>query len=336
MSFKYKIALLAAASAATVIFCIGLGSVYVSPGDIFSVFLNRIAGEPLPADLPASYPPMILDMRAPRVLLAYITGAALAISGAVMQTLLQNPLASPYGLGVSAGAGLGAALVIVCGAAAFLTPFVSLAFALAAVSLVAAISAKLDRSFSNATIVLIGMVISLFCTALMSLAGAFNPDYAQRIQLFTLGSFSMKEWSAVLVMLPVTVFMLVFFMRFSREADVMAFGEDQAAAMGVNTSFVKKILLAAVAALTGAAVSFAGIIGFVDLVVPYIARRTAGGVMKRVLPAAALTGGIFMALCDLAARTLAPPREIPIGVITALLGAPFFIYIFFVSKRRRG
>lgn len=335
MSFKFKILLLIIISAAAVLICIGTGSVYAAPGDILNIMLHRVFGAPLSPSVPESYVPVIADIRTPRVLLAYVSGAALSISGLIMQTLLQNPLASPYGLGVSAGAGLGAALAITAGVSAFLMPALSLVFALITVFAVVFITARLDRSFSNATIVLIGMVISLFATALMGMAGAFNPDYAQRIQLYTLGSFAMKDKSAPLILAPAALLALLFFMLLSRELDALAFGDAQAKTMGVNVSLVKKSLLAAAAALSGITVSFVGIIGFVDLVVPHIARKFAGAAAAKTLPVCALSGGIFMTLCDLAARTLALPREIPIGVITALLGAPFFIYIFFAAKKRK-
>ena len=334
MNFKLKIALLIIISAFVIVLCIGVGSAYISPKDIFSILLHRSFGAPLPGELPEAYVPLVLDMRIPRVLSSYLTGAALSMSGAVMQSLLQNPLASPYGLGVSAGAGLGAAFAIVSGLSLAI-PLISLAFALLTILAVSGISSRLDRSFSNTTIILIGMVVSLFCTAIMSLAASYNPDFAQRIQLFTLGSFSMKEWSAVLTLIPAAAAAFVVFMYFSREADMMSFGDSQAATMGVNAPLMKKILMLTAAALTGVAVSLVGIIGFVDLVVPHVARKLTGASARRVLPVCALLGGIFLTLCDLAARTLALPREIPIGVITALLGAPFFIYIFFIMKKKR-
>lgn len=188
---------------------IGVGSVQVPPGDILSIVMERMFAIPLPDHIPASYSAMVLDMRLPRVLLAFLTGAALAVCGGVMQSLLQNPLASPFGLGVSAGAGLGAAFVIVLGVTSaglgiFLMPAVSLIFALGTVFLVLFLSAKLDRGMSNVTVILVGMVISLFCNAVISLLATSSPAHAQRIQLWQLGSFSMREWSAVWALLPVT------------------------------------------------------------------------------------------------------------------------------------
>lgn len=323
----------------TLLFGVGVGSVYVSPKDILAILAERFLGQPLPGHIPPSYSVMVLDMRLPRVLLAFLTGAALAMCGAVMQSLLQNPLASPFGLGVSAGAGLGAAFVIVLGLASaglgtFLLPAVSLMFALGTVFFVLLLAAKLDRSMSNMTVILVGMVISLFCNAVMSLLATGSPVYAQRIQLWQLGSFSMREWSAVWALGPVTLLVALYFLRCAGALDVMTFGEEQAVAMGVDMRRIKGRLMTAVAVLTGTAVAFVGIIGFVDLIVPHIARRFFGAVHRRLIPACALLGGTFLVLCDLAARTLTPPHEIPIGSITALLGAPFFLYLFFAGRRK--
>lgn len=317
---------------------IGVGSVQVPPGDILSIVMERMFAIPLPDHIPASYSAMVLDMRLPRVLLAFLTGAALAVCGGVMQSLLQNPLASPFGLGVSAGAGLGAAFVIVLGVTSaglgiFLMPAVSLIFALGTVFLVLFLSAKLDRGMSNVTVILVGMVISLFCNAVISLLATSSPAHAQRIQLWQLGSFSMREWSAVWALFPVTILVCLYFLRYAGDLDVMTFGEEQASAMGVDLRRVRGRLMAAVAVLTGTAVAFVGIIGFVDLIVPHIARRFFGAAHRRTIPACALLGGTFLVLCDLAARTLTPPHEIPIGSITALLGAPFFLYLFFAGRK---
>lgn len=335
-----KMGLLLLASLAALMLGIGVGSVYVPPGDILAIAVGRMFDVPLPEHIPSSYSVMVLDMRLPRVLLAFLTGAALAVCGGVMQSLLQNPLASPFGLGVSSGAGLGAALVIVLGSAvaglgAFLLPAVSLGFAIVTVFLVLLLAAKLDQRMSNVTVILVGMVISLFCNAVMSLLATISPVCAQRIQLWQLGSFSMREWSAVWVLFPVTLLTCLYFLRYAGELDVITFGEEQALAMGVDQRRVRVRLMTAVAVLTGTAVAFVGIIGFVDLIIPHIVRRFFGAAHRRMLPACALLGGTFLVLCDLAARTLTPPHEIPIGSITALLGAPFFLYLFFTGRKGR-
>lgn len=340
MKYHTKMIVLFLAALTVLLLGIGIGSVYVAPGDILAIIANHLFGTALPETLPKSFPAMVLNMRLPRVILAFLTGAALAMSGTVTQSILQNPLASPFGLGISSGAALGAAIVIIFGLTAsglgtFLLPGVSLGFALLTMFLVILISSRLDRGVSNVTIILVGTVFSLFCNAVMNLMATSTPGYAERIQLWLLGSFSMKEWNAVWVLALATVLGLVFFLFYARELDVMTFGEDSARAMGVDLLKIKRILLAAIAILTGAAVAFVGVIGFVDLIAPHIVRRWFGAAHKKVLPASALFGGTFLVLCDLAARTLLPAREIPIGAITALLGAPFFLYIFFAGRKNR-
>lgn len=340
MKYRMKMLLLLFAAVAALLICIGIGSVYVAPGDLLAIVMNRLFGMALPEGLPTAYPAMVMNMRMPRVILAFLTGAALAMSGTVTQSILQNPLASPFGLGISAGAGLGASIVMVTGLAtaglgSLLLPGVSLGFAIGTVFLVVMLSSRLDKGVSNVTIILIGTVFSLFFNALMNFLATSSPGYAERIQLWLLGSFSMKEWNSVCVLLPATIIGLIFFLFHARELDVMTFGEDSARAMGVDLVKMKRILLAAIAALTGIAVAFVGIIGFVDLIAPHIVRRWFGASHQKVLPASALFGGTFLVLCDLACRTLVPNREIPIGAITSLLGAPFFLYIFFAGRKNR-
>ena len=333
-------ALLAVLAAGSVLAGTAIGSVHIPPGHILAILAGRLFGTALPAEVTPAYAAMVMDMRLPRVALAFLTGAALAASGTVMQSVLQNPLASPFGLGVSSGAGLGAALAIVTGLAAgragmLLLPAAALAFGLGTVALVLWAAGRMDRAFSGVTVVLVGMAASLFFNAVMDLLATLSPAYAQRIGLWQLGSFSMREWRSVWVLLPVTAAGLAYFQCRAPELDVMTFGEEQAQVMGVDLVPCRKALICAVAALTGTAVAFVGIIGFVDLIAPHVVRRFFGASHKRVLPASALFGGAFLVLCDLAARTLTPPREIPIGSITALLGAPFFLYVYF-SGRRRG
>ena len=332
MKITLKMTVLAAITFAALIFGIGIGSVYVPPADILAILGNRIFDLPLPETINPVFPKMVMDMRLPRVLMAFLTGAALSVAGTVMQSVLQNPLASPFGLGISAGAGLGAAIVMVAGLSSgilgmFFMPTVSLLCGLGTVILVIGFSSRIDRSMSNTTIILTGMVLSLFLNAIMSMLATVSPANAQRINLWTLGSFSMKGWDSVLILFIVSVLCILFFMFYAKEMDVMTFGEEHALSLGVNLKFVKRLLICVVAVLTGTAVAFVGIIGFVDLIAPHVVRRFFGSSHKLVLPASALFGGTFMVLCDLAARTLAAPREIPIGSITALLGdeSAFFV-----------
>ena len=339
MNNRVKICIVCIAAALVLLMGIGVGSVSIPPRQIAQVFANAWFGAPLPADMNPVYPGLVMSIRLPRVLLAFIAGAALAVSGTVMQSVLQNPLASPFGLGVSSGAGLGAALVIVSGLSAgalgvFLLPAVGLSFGLVTVILSIVFASKIDRNLSNNTIILTGMVLSLFLNAIMSTLAASSPAYSQRILLWQLGSFSMKEWKFIWVLLPIVLACILFFMRNARELDVMSFGAEQAGALGVDIKKTKWALLVMVSVLTGSTISFVGIIGFIDLVAPHVVRKFFGSSHRYVVPMSALFGGTFMVVCDLAARTLVAPSEIPIGSITAIIGAPFFIYLYMHNRKK--
>ena len=313
-------ALLAAFAAASVLLAVGAGSVSIPPVKIVAALLG--AGEDNTREL-------VVSLRLPRVTLAFLTGAALAVGGTVMQSVLENPLASPFGLGVSAGAGLGATAVLVTGLSAgalgaVLLPAAGFAGAIVTVLLVLALARALDRRVSTVTVVLIGMVASLFFSAVMDLMG-----------LWQMGSFASRGWRGPAVLAPVLAVCLVLFLSRAGQLDLLTFGDEQARSMGADPRKDRRFLILMVAVLTGAAVAFSGIIGFVDLIAPHVARRLFGASHRRTLPAGALLGGSFMVLCDLAARTLCAPREIPIGAVTALLGAPFFLWIFFAGRGRR-
>ena len=313
----------------SVVLGVGVGSVYIPPLKVITALMGG-GDEGTRA--------LVLSLRLPRVVLAFLTGAALSVGGTVMQSALNNPLASPFGLGVSAGAGLGAGAVMVLGvtgaAGAFLLPAAGFAGGLLTVLLALALARALDKRLSGVTVVLTGMVLSLFFSAIMDLMAAMNPEYAQRINLWQMGSFAAKGWRGVWVLGPVLILCLVVFLGRAADLDLLAFGDEQAQAIGLDPRRSRRALIALVAVLTGTAVAFSGIIGFIDLVAPHVARKLFGARHRRTLPAAALLGGSFMVLCDLAARTLASPREIPVGAVTALLGAPFFMVIFFRKGRR--
>ncbi|MFA9462891.1 MAG: FecCD family ABC transporter permease [Velocimicrobium sp.] len=319
---------------------IGVGSVFVSPVQIFQIFMNQIFQVPLPSSVQSIYVGLILQIRLPRVILAFCVGAALAVSGTIMQSVLKNPLASSFGLGVTSGAGLGAVLVMMGGFASgmlgtFLLPVVGLVFGLATVFLSISLASRLDKNMSNYTIILTGMVLSLFINAIMSMLASTSKEYSQRITLWQLGSFSLKEWRYVFALFPIVLLCILFFMRYAKELDILTFGEEQANIMGIETKKVKRLLIGMTAVLTGTAVSFVGIIGFVDLIAPHVVRRMFGSDHRYVIPMSALFGGSFMVIADLFARTLISPSEIPIGSITAIIGAPFFIYVFFRSRKEK-
>jgi iron complex transport system permease protein len=318
---------------------IAIGSVYVPPGDIFQIIAHKMFGAKLSDDIKPSAVAIVWNLRFPRALLAYIVGGALSVSGAVMQSVLRNPLASSYTLGVSSGASLGACIVILYGLqipviSMFTLPVVGFLFGLGTILIAVAFASRLDGQMENNTIILVGMVFSLFVNAMTTLLSALSKEHMQRLIFWQMGSFSMKDWSTVFILAPVIVAGTLFITRFHRELDMMTFGEEQAKTMGVNLKSVKWVLLVFAAAITGSAIAFVGVIGFVDLVAPHIVRRIFGSSHRFVIPVSALFGGAFMVVCDLAARTVVSPLELPVGAVTAIIGAPFFAYIYFGRKNK--
>ncbi len=312
---------------------VGIGSVYISPFHIFKIIYSNMLNIPLSIDIEPNLISIIWKLRLPRALLAFIVGGALAVSGSVMQSVLKNPLASSYTLGVSSGASVGAGLVIITGFSIpllgkFTLPFIGLLSGLLTVYLAISFTAKIDKNMENNTIILIGMVFSLFINAMITLMTALSREHIQKLTFWQMGSFSLKEWSDVIILFPIVVICVLCLIRFSKELDIMTFGEEQAMAIGVEIQKVKWILLGLSAALTGSAIAFVGVIGFIDLIAPHVVRRIFGSSHKLVIPMSMFFGGGFMVVCDLIARTIIPLSELPVGAVTAIIGAPFFAYIY--------
>ena len=327
----------------SIIICIlgiAIGSVMVPFSDILMVVGNKMSGAGNNWNIDAITSSIVWDMRIPRVLMAFAVGSALSVSGAIMQSVLKNPLASSYTLGVSSGAALGAGIVLTTGFTIsllgfFTLPAVGLIGGLVTVFAAVGFAASVDRNMDANTIILAGMVFSLFVNAILTLVSSLKREDAQRMLMWQMGSFSQKDWTYVGVFFPIAIILIFVTMFYVRELDLMTFGEEHAKAAGVETTKVKWVLLSLSSALTGCAVSFTGIIGFVDLVAPHIVRKLFGANHRVVIPLSALFGGAFMVVADLIARTIISPSELPVGAVTALVGAPFFGYIYF-SGRKRG
>ena len=336
---KRKIILSITISIIIVLLAVAIGSVYVSPFDILRIIGHKLFGQELPVLINETQVSIIWSLRLPRALLAFIVGAMLSVSGAIMQSVLKNSLASSYTLGVSSGASLGAGLVFLLGVSIpflgiFSLPVMGFIFGLGTIIIVMRFAIKVGGGLENNTIILSGMVISLFANAIVTLMSAISREQIQRLIFWQMGSFASKDWRTVFILLGLAVVGTVYMMHYHQEMDMLTFGEEQAQAMGVNTKTIKWILLITAAAMTGSAISFVGVIGFVDLVAPHVVRKAFGSAHRYVIPMSAVWGGAFMVICDLIARTIIPQREIPIGAVTALIGAPFFAYIYF-SKRER-
>jgi iron complex transport system permease protein len=324
---------------ALIIVCGGtsFGSSNIRLIDTLKIIAEKALSMPLTAGIEPRDVSIVWQLRLPRVLLAFIVGGALAMSGGVIQSALKNQLASPFILGVSSGASLGAALVMLTGvtiplAGALTMPVAGFFFGLLTVYLVITFSSKLDKTMSNNTIILFGMVFSLFVNAMLTTLMAMFREELKNLIAWQMGSFALKGWSYVRVMLPFLIIGTVGIIRYTKEMDILTFGEDQAKSIGVETEKVRKHLFVFSTILTGSAVALSGAIGFVDLIAPHMARKIVGSNHRYVIPMSFILGGSLMVVADLIARTIVSPSELPVGAITALIGAPFFAWVYF--KRR--
>lgn len=320
----------------TIPIAIGIGSVFIEPMQVFSVIFEKFTSYEIIQDIDKVTKTIVLNIRTPRIFLAFISGAGLAVSGVLMQSVLRNPLASSLTLGVSSGASLGASFVILFNLNffGFLTlPFFGMVSGLITVFLALAIASKVDKGFQNNSIILMGTAFSLFANAMLTVIMAFARAGLESLLSWQMGSFTMRDYRYIYILLPFVFIGILISMYYSKAIDILTFGEEQAQTTGVNVKKLKWALLSLSAIITGAVISVVGIIGFVDLFTPHVARKMLGAKHSYVIPASALLGGSFMVICDIIARTIVPPLEIPVGAITAMIGAPFFIYLYF-SKRK--
>lgn len=323
------------ASLATVFLCVCVGSVGVPLKDTLTAIYNTLAGRPLPEGISAS---IIMQVRLPRVLCVALTGAALSLCGGAMQGLLGNPLADGSTLGVSSGAALGAVLAIALGISFPGLPYagtlvMAMGFAFLSMLIILGLAYRIDYSFSTQTIILIGVIFTMFVSSLMSLIIAFAGERVKSITFWTMGSLSGSNYAQVLILMAALVVCGAVMLRRGRELNAFSLGEDNARHIGVAIRRVKLEILIAVSALTGACVAIGGTIGFVGLVIPHMVRMLVGPNHRRLLPASLFAGATFLMLADLAARSLFSPLELPIGVVTSLIGAVVFVYIFRLSRR---
>ncbi len=272
---------------------------------------------------------IVRELRVPRVVLAFLVGGCLAATGAALQALVRNPLADPYLLGLSGGAGLGAVGAIALGVgASWGVPLAALAGALLAIALVYRVALIAGAVLDTRVLLLGGVVVGAFAASIMGAIMALSPAPEVRNALmWLLGSFERASWQSVAVFTAYAVFPLGVLYAYARDLDLLSLGEEPAHYLGSNVERAKRVLYVTASLLTAVAVSFAGIIGFVGLVIPHAVRLTWGHLHRALLPAGFLLGGILMVFADVIARTAFTPVELPVGVVTALIGVPIFILL---------
>jgi len=317
-----------------------IGSASISPIDVYRVVASKIpvVGGLIDIDsITSSQHSIIWSVRLPRVLLGVIVGAGLSISGASFQGLLKNPMADPYILGISSGAALGAAIAIIMKLEAAFMGFSGISImafigALIAVTLVYKIG-RIRSHVPVTTLLLAGVAVGQFLTAITSLLMVIYNRDMTKIIYWTLGSLAGKGWNPITTMSIPLIAAMGILLFFSRDINIMLTGEESAKSLGVNVERIKVYVLLLGTFITSMAVSVSGIIGFIGLIIPHIVRLIVGPDHRILLPASAIVGSIFMVFTDTIARTVISPMEIPVGIITAIFGGPFFIYLLRSKKK---
>ncbi|CAJ1001984.1 Iron ABC transporter [Brevibacillus aydinogluensis] len=323
----------------SVVVSLSLGAAHLPISQVWAILLHQlpVIGQHVPADWPASSEQIVMKVRFPRIMLAVLVGACLSLAGAGFQGVLRNPLADPYTLGVASGSAVGAAFFILFGfqfvllgqwtvpIAAFLTGLVSLWAVLRL--------ANTNGMFHVETLLLSGVVIQAFLGSLVSFMVSLSDQVVNEIVFWLMGSLAYRGWAFSSVLVPYLGGGLIVLAAYSRTLNLFALGERQAAHLGVHVERTKLVVLCVSALLTAAAVSIAGVVGFVGLVVPHLVRLLVGPDYRLLLPLSVIYGAAYVLWADTLARTILAPTEIPLGVVTAFLGAPFFAYLLKKNKR---
>jgi iron complex transport system permease protein len=281
---------------------------------------------------------IVSNVRLPRILLSALIGVGLSIVGSTFQSMFRNPMADPYVLGISSGASAGATIAIVFGLGGIvggLSIITLFAFLGAILTVVIVYNiARVGTRVTSLGLILAGIAVGLFLSSMVSLLMFFNRDDIEKIVMWIMGSVSAATWNRVGILAPVVILGSVIIMAYARDLNAMSIGDETAKSLGIEVEKVKKILLTVSSLIVASCVSTSGVIGFVGLIVPHTIRLIVGSDQRAVLPFSAVTGAIFMVVCDTLARNLIPPSEIPVGTITSLFGAPFFIFMLYKNKKK--
>ena len=321
----------------SIILAVSIGSVKIEFSTVLAILLNQV-GLPVNEIWTKSEQVIIMQLRLPRVLMAIIIGAMLAVAGVAAQGLFRNPIVDPYIIGISSAAGSGAALTVVLGLASLLglmtIPLMSFLFALVAVLIIYKLS-QTRYQLSMTVLLLSGIAISFFFSAFTSFILFFSEEHVHYILSYLMGRLWGTTWIDLYIVFLVMVpgILLLFF--YGRDLNLMVFGDDAAQSVGVNIEQSKKVILILISLLTSTAVAFCGSIGFIGLIIPHLMRLLVGSDNRKLIPYSAVGGSLLLLWADVFARTLVPPLEIPVGILTSLLGGPFFIYLV-IQKKKSG
>ncbi len=323
---------------AAILLSAAIGAVSIPPLDVARMLIGRLPFIHLTPTWPDAYETILFDIRLPRTILILLAGAALSGSGAAYQGLFRNPLADPYIIGVAAGAGLGAVIAMALHwpatiLGALVIPIAAFVGALITVGAVYGL-ARIGRSTPVATLILAGVAIGSFATAITTFLMLSSQTELRRAISWMLGGFAFGGWMPVVAILPYIFAGLILLSLTGRALNVLQFGDDQAQQMGLRVDRMKLVIVVAASLTTAAAVAFAGIIGFVGLAVPHVVRLLWGSDYRRLIPLSIIVGAALLLFADILARTIIAPQEVPLGVVTAMFGAPFFLWLLRRTKRQ--
>ena len=316
---------------------VAVGSVHIPITSVFLILFSKLDLFNESGELTSAWHTIIWNIRFPRVVLALLVGASLGISGATYQGLFKNPLADPYLIGVASGASLGATIVFLSGIPSTygyfsLLPIAAFCGGIAAVFIAYLISIKSGNTHLS-TLLLAGLAIGAFATAITGILMLRSDPDLRPLLSWLMGGFIRAQWSHSILIMPYMIVGVSFILGYSRVLNTMQLEGYYAESLGVNTEKTKRILIVSATLVTATAVSFSGLIGFVGLIAPHIIRLLWGTDYRTLLPLSALAGAAFLILADLTARTIVSPIELPVGIITALVGSPFFVYVLLKTKR---
>ncbi len=278
--------------------------------------------------LPEFYTLTLWQLRIPRIVMSILAGASLAICGGVFQSIFRNPICDPYILGISSGASLGAAVAIIVGWDTFLFGITALALVTALLTLLFIIGvAKVKGGHATQTLLLTGIALNFFMSAIITLLIVVNQQDMHKIYFWTMGSLSSVSWPQIAALMPVMLVVVSVLFYYAKDLNIMQMGGESAQTLGVDVRKTTFVTLAVSSVLVAVIVSFCGVIGFIGLIVPHIARLLFGSDNRRLFVHSMLLGALFLLIADTLARTVAAPSELPVGSITALAGAPYFVYL---------
>jgi iron complex transport system permease protein len=319
----------------TILSSLAIGSVKIRINSIIRILLSTIFPD-IPHTWPSSFETIVLHVRLPRILIGALVGSALATAGTNMQGLFKNPMADPSIIGISAGAGLGATMAIIFDLALLSIYFIPLMAFLGALVTVFIVYnlAKVGDTIPVGTMLLAGIAVGSFLSSVTSFAMYVGGTKLHQIMSWMLGGLAMGSWEYFMMACPIVVGGIILTFPFAKDLNIILLGEKEAKHLGVEVDRVKKALLILSSLITATAVAISGIIGFVGLMIPHIMRLIVGPDHRALLPSSALFGACFLICSDTVARTIIAPTEIPVGIITAFCGAPFFIYLLWKQKGR--